>query len=63
MPLFLNVPKLIKLDMKTGLCESNSDSRNEIYYKCKVTNEDATACEECLEGATLGDDGLCALNN
>ena len=49
--------------MKTGLCESNSDSRNKIYYKCKVTNEDATACEECLEGAKLGDDGLCASNN
>jgi hypothetical protein len=48
------------LDVKTGLCESNSDSRNKIYYKCKKTNEDATACEECLEGATLGDDGFCA---
>ena len=50
------------LDVKTGLCESNSDSKKKIYYKCRRTNEEGTACEECVEGATLDDDGFCSVN-
>ena len=49
------------LDVKTGLCESNSKKATEQYYKCKKTNKKGSACAECLEGWTLDEDGFCVV--
>ena len=51
------------LDSKTGKCEYNRRIENEekkFYYQCNKTNEEGTACEICLEGYTLNENGLCA---
>ena len=50
------------LDASTGNCENNyriETEEQKIYYMCNVTNEEGTACEVCLDGYTLNDDGLC----
>ena len=50
------------LDAKTGNCEINFRIENEkkkFYYRCNKTNEEGTACEICLDGYTLSEDGLC----
>ena len=50
------------LDAKTGKCEINHRIENEdkkFYYRCNKTNEEATACEICLKGYTLNEEGLC----
>ena len=47
------------LDVKSGLCENNNDRNKKIYYKCRRTNEEGTACEECLEGNSLNEEGFC----
>ena len=47
------------LDTKTGLCEDNNNKENKKYYKCAKTNKEGTACEECLTGLSLDDDGNC----
>ena len=50
------------LDVKTGLCEDNNNKGVKKYYKCKKTNEEGTACGECLEGLILDNDGFCVLD-
>ena len=50
------------LDLKTGKCEHNyriENKEKKFYYKCNQTNEEGTACEICLEGYTLDENGLC----
>ena len=50
------------LNQKTGNCIDNYYIENEEmkkFYYCKKSNLDGTACEECEEGHTLNDDGLC----
>ena len=50
------------LDLKTGKCEYNGEIENEekkFYYKCIRTNEEGTACEICLDGFNLSEEGLC----
>ena len=50
------------LDLKTGKCEYNDEIENEekkYYYKCIRTNEEGTACEICLDGFNLSEEGLC----
>jgi len=50
------------LDKKTGNCEFNSridDANKKFYYKCNRTNEEGTACEVCIKGYTLNENGLC----
>ena len=50
------------LDLKTGRCEYNhriDDAEKKFYYKCNRTNEAGTACEVCLNGYTLNENGLC----
>lgn len=50
------------LDAKTGTCVYNSiikDETQKIYYRCKKTNEDGTACEVCLDELELSENGFC----
>ena len=50
------------LDMKIGKCEYNDDISNEekkFYYRCNKTNDDGNACEICLDGFSLNENGLC----
>ena len=50
------------LDLKTGKCEYNYiifDEEKKFYYKCNITNKEGTACEICLDGYTLSEEGLC----
>ena len=41
------------LDMKSGKCEDNiedpKDENKKIYFNCIKTNENATACEKCID--------------
>jgi hypothetical protein len=53
------------LNAKSGTCENNdviNDEKSKIFYKCNKTNEEATACEICLNGYDLNEDGLCVDN-
>ena len=50
------------LNDKTGKCEPNDKIENEkkkFFYKCNNTNKEGTACENCLIGYILNDQGLC----
>ena len=50
------------LDAKTGKCEPNNEIESEnkkIYYRCKRTNANGTACEICKNQYTLNGKGLC----
>ena len=50
------------LNVKTGKCESNELIENEddkFYYRCIETNEEGNACEKCLDGFELSEDGFC----
>ena len=54
------------LDAKTGNCEDNEEITKEeekIYFRCLKTNEDATACEICVQNFTLNENGLCIDEN
>ena len=54
------------LDLKTGRCEYSDeviDEEKKFYYKCNITNEEGTACDICLEGFSLNEDGLCIDNS
>jgi len=54
------------LDLKTGKCEYNDeiiDENKKFYYKCNKTNAEGNACEICLEGFTLNENGLCVDNS
>ena len=49
-------------DSKTGKCEKNNKvvyEDKKFYYHCNRTNKEGTACEVCLDGFTLNEDGLC----
>ena len=49
------------LDSKTKKCEYNyaiQDENKKFYFKCNITNEEGTACKECIEGYILRN-GLC----
>ena len=35
------------------------DENEKIYIKCNRTNEEGTACDQCIEGYELGDEGYC----
>ena len=53
------------LNVKNGKCEINSkiiDENKKYFYKCNRTNEEGNACEKCLDGFVLNDNGLCADN-
>ena len=53
---------LFCLNSKTGNCEDNEEINKEeekIYYRCQKTNEEATACENCIQNYTLNANGLC----
>ena len=50
------------LDAKKGTCIENYKIENEtnlIYFACNKTNEEANACEECVLGFEVGQEGLC----
>jgi len=50
------------LDVKLGKCIDNKKilkEENKKYFKCKKTNKEGTACEECEEGLELNEEGLC----
>ena len=50
------------LDIKKGICKDNDfieDESEKIYINCNKTNKEGTACEECLEGYEVGDEGFC----
>ena len=50
------------LDMKTGKCEYNDYidfEEKKFYYRCNRTNEEGTACEICIEGYKINENGLC----
>ena len=54
------------LDIKSGKCENNNLVKYEdkiFYYKCNRTNEEGNACEICLDGFNLNEDGLCIDTN
>ena len=50
------------LDAKSGKCIYNNiiiSEDKKFYYKCNRTNEEGTACENCIYGFYLNDNGLC----
>ena len=50
------------LDEKTGKCEENDIIYSEdkkLYFRCNRTNEEGTACKNCLSDFTLNKNGLC----
>ena len=49
-------------DVKTSRCVPNDEIISEdkkYYYRCNRTNKEGTACEVCLEGFILNEDGIC----
>ena len=54
--------KFYCLDLKTGNCELNYEIEKEeqkIYFNCNETNKEGNACQKCLDGYILNDNGLC----
>ena len=50
------------LNVKNGICYENYKIINETnkkYFACNRTNDEGTACDECLYGFKVGDQGLC----
>ena len=50
------------LDVKNGLCIDNDfliDENIKFYFACIKTNENSTACEKCMDGYEIGEDGYC----
>ena len=50
------------LDLKTGRCEDNQNIISEekkFYYRCNQTNEEGTACQNCVFEFSLNSKGLC----
>ena len=50
------------LNVKDGKCYDNDFLKREedkIYIACLYTNEEGTACEKCLDGYEVGDNGYC----
>ena len=52
------------LDVKTGFCVENDklNLNKSFYFLCRKTNENGTACDKCLEGFLLHDNGTCIQN-
>lgn len=47
---------------KTSQCEWNyliEEESKKLFYKCKMTNDDATACVSCEERFEVGNNGFC----
>ena len=54
------------LNVKTGNCENNYEMKSEktkFYYKCNRTNKEGTACELCIDGFSLNENGICVDNS
>ena len=50
------------LDAKNQVCLQNdflSENNDKIHISCNRTNEEGTACAECINGYELNDEGLC----
>ena len=50
------------LDVKKQICVDNDflDEKNdEIHISCNKTNEEGTACEQCIDGYKLNEEGYC----
>ena len=50
------------LDVNKGICIENDKIENEtykIYFACNYTNEEGTACQQCLDGYEVGEEGYC----
>ena len=53
------------LDQKTGKCELNYQIEKEeqiIYYRCNMTNDEGTKCQQCIEEEDqyiINDEGIC----
>ena len=50
------------LNSKNGLCYDNDFMEKEedkIYIACNYTNKEGTACEQCLDGYEVGENGYC----
>ena len=50
------------LDVKKQKCFENDfleDENIKIYFACKKTNEEGTACEQCIEGYEINEEGYC----
>jgi hypothetical protein len=50
------------LDLSINKCVSNkiiTEEEKEFYYKCKLTNEEGTKCQSCINGYSLNEKGLC----
>lgn len=50
------------LNKKSSMCEWNyliENERDKIFYKCKMTNSDATSCVSCEERYEVGNEGVC----
>ena len=54
--------KYFCLNVKKGICVDNDyieDESDKIYINCIKTNEQGTACQECLDGYIVGEEGYC----
>ena len=54
--------KFYCLNVKDGNCYENDfleKEEDKIYVACLYTNEEGTACEKCLDGYEVGDNGYC----
>ena len=50
------------LNIKDGFCYDNDfmeKYEDKIYIACNYTNKEGTACEKCLEGYEVGENGYC----
>ena len=50
------------LDVKKGICVDNDyieNASDKFYINCNRTNEEGTACEECLDGYEVSEEGYC----
>ena len=58
----LECDKYYCLDLKKGSCVDNDyieDESQRIYINCNKTNEEGTACAECISGYEVGEEGYC----
>ena len=50
------------LDLNKNKCFDNDflyEENKKFYIACNMTNEEGTACKECLEGYIIGEEGYC----